>query len=291
MPPHCSAARPTGRTGADPDPDAARRTARRRRRAGRRPPRARPPPPRAAAAMPSCLPSKSGEPKPDSVGTADAYVRQGFIRKVYSVLTLQFLFTVGLSAAFGLVDPIREFVVGKTWLSYVAIGVAIGCMIALYCFKTRYPFNVALLCLFTVAYASMIAIYVALYFEAGAGKIILQSAAMTAAVFVTLTAVAFITKKDFSFLGGFLGAAFIVLIIASIINFGLGIVEVRSRIFSFGISVLGALVMSGFILYDTSNILHRLGPDQWIQGVISLYLDVMNLFLYMTNILSFAQSG
>lgn len=241
--------------------------------------------------MPSCLPSKDGDkPETDAVGTAEAYVRQGFIRKVYTVLSLQFLFTVGLSAAFGLVDPIREFVVEHSWLSWVGIGVAIGCMIALYCFKTRFPFNVALLCLFTASYASMIAIYVALYFEAGAGKIILQAAAMTAAVFISLTAVAFITKKDFNFLGGFLGAAFIVLIVASIINFGLGVVGARSRIFSFAISCLGALVMSGFILYDTSNILKRLGPDQWIQGVISLYLDVMNLFLYMVNIMSFAQN-
>lgn len=241
--------------------------------------------------MPSCLPSKSAPPDgPDTVGTGDAYVRQGFIRKVYSVLTLQFLFTVGLAAAAALVVPVREFVVANSWVSWLCIGVAVACMLALYCFKTRYPFNVALLCLFTLAYAAMVAVIVARYFDAGAGKIVLQAAAMTAAVFFTLTTVAFVTKKDFNFLGAFLGAAFIILIIASVVNFALGIVGARSRIFSFAISVLGALVMSGFILYDTSNIINRLGPDQWIQGVISLYLDVMNLFLYMQSILSFVSN-
>jgi protein lifeguard len=200
--------------------------------------------------MPSCLPTKGQDAAGigDTVATSEATVRQGFIRKVYSVLTLQFLLTVGMCGAAAYIIPIRNFVVDHSWLVYVGVGVALGCLIALYCFKTRYPFNVALLCLFTVSYGMMIAVIVARYFAVGAGKIVLEAAVLTAAVFLTLTAVAFITKKDFSFMGGFLGAAFIILIVASIANFALGFTGARNKWFTFAISCLGALVMSGFIV-------------------------------------------
>jgi protein lifeguard len=240
--------------------------------------------------MPSCLPSSSKSAaagEPDSVATGDAAVRRGFIRKVYSVLTLQFMLTVGMSAAAAFVLPVRDFVVAHTWLVYVGIGVSLGCLIALYCFRTAYPFNVLLLVLFTLGYGGMIAVIVARYFDAGAGVIVLEAAALTAIVFFSLTAVAFVTKKDFSFMGGFLAAAFLILLGASIANFALGFAGARNKWFTFGISCLGALVMTGFILYDTSLIIKRYGPDQWIQGCISLYLDVSNLFMYLLSILSF----
>lgn len=45
--------------------------------------------------------------------------------------------------------------------------------------------------------------------------------------------------------------------------------------------------MTGYLLFDTSMVITRYGPDQWIPAVISLYVDVTNLFLYMLNIFSF----
>ena len=50
-------------------------------------------------------------------------------------------------------------------------------------------------------------------------------------------------------------------------------------------SVGGALLFSGYILYDTSVILHKLGPDDYIVAAINLYLDIVNLFLYLLQIL------
>jgi hypothetical protein len=50
-------------------------------------------------------------------------------------------------------------------------------------------------------------------------------------------------------------------------------------------SGFGALLFSGYIVYDTYMIMQRLGPDEWVHGSISLYLDILNLFLYILQIL------
>lgn len=211
----------------------------------------------------SCFSSKNETPRDGStayVATAETSVRAGFIRKVYSILTLQFLITIGMSCAFAFIDPIREFVVKNQWLMIIAIVFALGSVIALFCFRTRFPVNLAIFVVFTLAYSFMVATIVAVYFEAGAGKIVLQAFVLTAVVFISITLFVFITRKDFNFLGGFLFAAFLILLTASIANFALGLVGVRSRLFSFAISVLGALVFTGFLLYDTSQVVSRCSP-------------------------------
>lgn len=48
-----------------------------------------------------------------------------------------------------------------------------------------------------------------------------------------------------------------------------------------------ALIMTGYLLYDTSVIVNKFGPDQWLTAVVSLYVDVTSIFLYLLNIFSF----
>ena len=52
-----------------------------------------------------------------------------------------------------------------------------------------------------------------------------------------------------------------------------------------------ALLFCGFILYDTSNLLHLYGPDDYVEASIALYLDIINLFLYLLEILRMLQGG
>ena len=56
-------------------------------------------------------------------------------------------------------------------------------------------------------------------------------------------------------------------------------------------SLIGAILFAGYILYDTSEILHRLGPDDYIEATISLYLDIINLFFYLLEILRLLSGG
>ena len=56
-------------------------------------------------------------------------------------------------------------------------------------------------------------------------------------------------------------------------------------------ALIGALLFCGFILYDTSNLLHLYGPDDYVEASIALYLDIINLFLYLLEILRMLQGG
>jgi hypothetical protein len=105
------------------------------------------------------------------------------------------------------------------------------------------------------------------------------AAAITGAMFLGITVVAFTTRKDFSFLGAVLkigGLVMMGVVVASII-FGLQL----GVLFS-GVMVLFA---SAAILYSTSNILHRYGPTQHVAAALSLFASVMLLFWYVLRLL------
>ena len=141
---------------------------------------------------------------------------------------------------------------------------------------------------FVLGFSVMVGAIVATFYSRGSGVIVLQAFIATAAVFLSVTAMIAIFKIDFSFLGYFLGAGLIVLIVLSLINWLIDWPRTKQgRGFSFAISVLGALLMTGYLLYDTSKVLLKYGPDQWLVAVISLYTDVTNLFLYLLTIFSF----
>ena len=96
-----------------------------------------------------------------------------------------------------------------------------------------------------------------------------------------------VTQKDFTWLGQYLFAALIILIVWGFMNafidFGLG-----SRMV---FSLIGALIFCGYILYDTSLIIHHFGPDDYIIAAVTLYLDIINLFLYLLELLRMLQGG
>ncbi|GAB0488882.1 hypothetical protein MMPV_000095 [Pyropia vietnamensis] len=228
-----------------------------------------------------------------TVGTSMVNVRLGFIRKVFGIVTLQLLVTVGLGCLFIFVEPIRNWVLDHPWLMMgIGLGGVLATLLPLYCggLKNKYPINAVLLAGFTLAMGFLVASICASYYRSGAGVVVLQAAVCTLAVLLTLSTYVLITKKDFSYLGGFLAGAFMVLIVASIANFALGIVGARSRIFTWGVSILGALVFTGYLLYDLSRVVTRLSPDEYIQGAISIYLDTVNIFLYLLSIFGLASN-
>ena len=56
-------------------------------------------------------------------------------------------------------------------------------------------------------------------------------------------------------------------------------------------SLAGALLFVGYILYDTSLIIHHLGPDDYVVAAVTLYLDIINLFHYLLELLRMLQGG
>ncbi|GJQ09189.1 hypothetical protein GpartN1_g980.t1 [Galdieria partita] len=224
-----------------------------------------------------------------SVATSMHMIRLGFIRKVYGILSLQLGFTVFLSSLFMLNENLTVAVLKNPWLLWVGLLATVGALFALVFYKNQYPTNMYLLGLFTFGESFMVATVCALFRSAGLGVVVFEAFLLTALVFTSLTAYCFYSKKDFSFLGGFLWAGLLCLFGAAMINMLLGWTGNFSPGFSFLISVVGSLLFCGYILFDTSLLINRLSPDEYILAAISLYLDVINLFMYLLQILSYLQ--
>lgn len=111
--------------------------------------------------------------------------------------------------------------------------------------------------------------------------IVMQALATTGVVFLGLSAYAITSKKDFSFMGGFLVAGVIALLVAMVANIFLQIPAL-----SLAISTIAVLIFSAFILYDTSNIING-GETNYIRATVSLYLNIFNIFVHMLSILGF----
>lgn len=111
-------------------------------------------------------------------------------------------------------------------------------------------------------------------------QLVMQALAGTAIVFFGLSAYALTTRKDFSFMGGFLMVGLLVVVVASIANIFLAIPAV-----SLAISAAAVMIMSGLILFDTSRIVSG-GETNYIRATVSLYLNIYNLFIHMLHLLT-----
>ncbi|WP_418356984.1 Bax inhibitor-1/YccA family protein [Shewanella basaltis] len=109
--------------------------------------------------------------------------------------------------------------------------------------------------------------------------LIMQALGLTSVIFVALSAYALITKKDFSFMGGFLFAGMLVMIGALVIN-----LFVQSSVMFMAMNAGIALLMTGFILYDTSRIVNG-GETNYIRATVSLFLDFLNLFMSLLHLM------
>lgn len=134
-------------------------------------------------------------------------------------------------------------------------------------------FALPLVFLFTgfLGYATGPTINFYLHLPDGA-QVVATGTALTALIFLSLSAYAFYTKKDFSFLGGFLFAGIVVVIVASMVGILFPVPKAH-----LGITSVAILVFSGYILYDTSEIIHG-GESNFVAATVSLYLDIALLF-------------
>lgn len=110
-------------------------------------------------------------------------------------------------------------------------------------------------------------------------EIIMQAFGGTALVFFGLSGYVLTTKKDFSFMGGFLMVGLIVAIVAMIANIFFAIPAL-----SLAINAVIVFIMSGFILFDTSRIVNG-GETNYIRATVSMYLNIYNLFTSLLHLI------
>jgi modulator of FtsH protease len=118
----------------------------------------------------------------------------------------------------------------------------------------------------------------------GGPALVMQALGGTALVFFGLSGYALTTRKDFSYMGGFLMVGLLVAVVAMIANIFLAIPAL-----SLTISAAVVMIMSGLILFDTSRIING-GETNYIRATVSLYLDIYNLFIHLLHLLT-ALSG
>lgn len=117
----------------------------------------------------------------------------------------------------------------------------------------------------------------------GGSSIVMTAMLMTGLIFSGLSAYVLVSKRDFSFMGGFLFAGLIVAVLAS-----LGAFFFEMPALSLAVSAIMVLLMSGMILYETSNIIHG-GETNYIMATIDLYLSIFNLFTSLLHLLGFIE--
>ena len=197
-----------------------------------------------------------------------------FIKQVYQLFAASLLLG-GLGAYVGLANA--ELMMSMFWGLFI---LEIGLLIGLHFVKTKPGINLAVLFAFTfVSGLTLTPILVRTLSMAGGGSIVANAFILTSVAFAGLSIFAMKTDRDFSSMGKMLFIALIVIIVASIINIFFG-----SPILQLAIASVGALLFSAFILYDTQNIIKGAYSTP-IEGAIALYLDFLNLFIMLLQIM------
>ena len=117
------------------------------------------------------------------------------------------------------------------------------------------------------------------------GEIVMQAMGGTAVIFISLSAYVLTTKKDFSFMGGFLMVGILLAFLAS-----LAAIFFEIPALSLTVSAAFVLLMSGLILYETSNIIHG-GETNYVLATVTLFVSIFNLFTSLLQLLGFMNSS
>lgn len=115
-------------------------------------------------------------------------------------------------------------------------------------------------------------------------QIVMQALAGTALVFFGLSGYVLTTKKDFSFMRGFLVTGLIVVVVAMLAMLVAGLFGVNIAGIHLALSAAIVFLMSGFILYDTSRIVNG-GETNYVMATVSLYLNIYNLFVALLHLI------
>jgi len=196
------------------------------------------------------------------------------IRNTYMLLSMTLLFCAAMAA----VSVVVRASYGISMVCSIAALVLIWFVIPRYRNSTAaLPLTFLFTGLLGFGLGPMLNYYLTTF--SNGSELILTAAGGTGVIFLGLSAYVMTTRKDFSFMGGFLFVGFLVAIIGMI----------AAMIFSIpgmylAISAMMILLMSGFILFDTSRIIHG-GETNYVMATISLFLDILILFQHLLSLL------
>ena len=207
-----------------------------------------------------------------------------FIRKVYTILSVQLTFTALFTfLVMGAPSMMMPFLTNPL-LAAMILPAYIGTICALVCcgFDKKVPTNYILLAIFTFCVSYIVSLTCLRYTVAS----VVQAASLTAGVSIALTVYAATTKTDFTIFGPLLFIIGFVFSITSIFFF-LAWGPVQNLL----LSAIGVILFSFYLIYDTQVIIggknrkNVLTCDDYILASVTLYLDIINLFLYILSLI------
>ena len=242
------------------------------------------------------------------VKDAEKAVRMGFTRKVFAIFTVQLIVTFGITMLFSIGDcpanqqcqcsidpeghlfcgwqnPVKNYVRTNIWVYYTGLGVSLAALFAIICCQKNartFPRNYILLALFTLAESVMIGV-ISSYYDA---DVVALAIGMTVGVTLCLVLFACQTRIDFTGWGAYLYAGLMCLL-----WFGFFSIFFFGQIANLALGALGVLIFSMYLVYDTQLVIggrhkkFQFGVDDYVFAALSLYLDVINLFLCILALL------
>ncbi|TGJ83674.1 hypothetical protein E0Z10_g5101 [Xylaria hypoxylon] len=213
-----------------------------------------------------------------SVAEATIDIRNQFIRKVYTILTAQLVATAVVSGLSFWSKDYKVWIQSHASLVWVSLFGSIAFMCLTYWKRKSYPTNLLFLSGFTLLEAYTISVIVSFYET----QIVLNAVILTGGIFIFLTLFACQTKYDFTSWMPYLFGALWGLVLFGFMAAFLPYNSTGELIYG----GLAALVFSGYILVDTQLVLRKHHVEEEIAAAISLYLDIINLFLAILRILN-----
>lgn len=213
----------------------------------------------------------------DSVAMAQLHIRLAFLRKVLGILAFQFVVTVVLCTAFYVTDDVRLFIQQQPWFLMVSLFGSLGLLFAMFIHAYTVPLNYFLLAAWTILQAITIGAIVSFYDV----HVVLQAIVLTAVVVVSLFVYTLQSKHDFKKHYACLFSISLLFLMATMLQMIL-----MSPAFNFAMSLAGAALFSVYLVFDIDMIMHQYNEEDYIVACISIYMDVMGLFLRILEILN-----
>ena len=213
---------------------------------------------------------------PTTAGVRTGAERATLVRRTYTLVFASVIVTM-VGAAFGLSQPALMGAVARHPI------IAFLCMLAPLWLAMRapreFPRNILLTFLFTFAEGVWLSPILFIYGRTQPG-VIGQAALLTLSSFGVLTLYATLSRRDFSAWGGFFTVGLWVLIATALLN-----IFFRNPAASLWISAGAVLVFSGLLVYDTWRLRNVFGPDDYVAAAVHIYLDLINMFVAILNLL------
>ena len=216
-------------------------------------------------------------------------VRKNFIRKVYLLLAAQLLLTFALLANFAFNKALRDIVLRYPSLFWVAFFLIMMTMLVMvFCEDARrqIPFNYLFLLAYTLAQSFMLGTIICNY---NALEILL-AVGITAVICFSLSIYAMQTKFDFTVMGSGLLVVMVVFLIVGLFTTTFRMSPVMSLY-----SGVGAILFTIYLIYDTQLMVggqhkYSLSPEEYTFAALNIYIDVINVFLYILSLVSSGRS-